>query len=64
MTLSDPWLTWNLTPDCECGQTITVFTYDQQLYRNAGNNMGVYLELFLNVQPWLGGMYTLVVLGL
>lgn len=44
----------------ECGQAITVFTNDQQLYRVAVNITWVYPELFKNFMPRLGGMHTLM----
>ena len=44
----------------ECGQEITVFTNDQQLYRVAVNITWVYPELFINFKPRLGGMHTLM----
>ena len=40
-----------------CGQTITVFTNDQQLYRVAVNVTWVYPRLFTNFVPRLGGMH-------
>ena len=43
-----------------CGQTITVFTNDQQLYRVAVNVTWVYPRLFTNFVPRLGGMHFLM----
>ena len=40
-----------------CGQMITVFTNDQQLYRVAVNVTWVYPRLFTNCVPRLGGMH-------
>ena len=44
----------------KCGQTITVFTNDQQLYRVAVNITWVYPQLFTNFVPRLGGMHFLM----
>ena len=44
----------------ECGQTITIFTNDQQLYRVAVNVKWVYPERFTQFIPRLGGMHTLM----
>lgn len=44
----------------ECGQSITVFTNDQQLYKVAVNVMWVYPDLFQSFVPRLGGMHTLM----
>ncbi len=44
----------------ECGQTITVFTNDQQLYRVTVNVMWVCPDLFKDFVPHLGGMHTLM----
>ncbi len=44
----------------ECGQAITVFTNDQQLYRVAVNITWVYPDLFTNFVPRLGGMHFLM----
>ena len=43
-----------------CGQTITVFTSDQQLYRVAVNVTWVYPRLFTHFVPRLGGMHFLM----
>ena len=43
-----------------CGQTITVFTNDQQLYRVAVNVTWMYPRLFTNFVPRLGGMHFLM----
>lgn len=42
------------------GQSYTIFTNDQQLYRIAVNISWVYSELLLNFIPRLGGMHTLM----
>ena len=42
------------------GQTYTIFTNDQQLYRIAVNITWVYSDLFINFIPRLGGMHTLM----
>ena len=44
----------------ECGQTVTIFTNDQQLYRVAVNVKWVYPERFTQFKPRLGGMHTLM----
>ena len=43
-----------------CGQTITVFTNDQQLYRVSVNVTWVHPRLFTNFVPRLGGMHFLM----
>ena len=43
-----------------CGQVITVFTNDQQLYRVAVDIKWVYQDRFLNLIPRLGGMHLLM----
>lgn len=43
-----------------CGQTFTVFTADQQLYRVMINVLWVHPELFPNFYPRLGGMHMLM----
>ena len=43
-----------------CGQTFTVFTDDQQLYRVMFNVMWVHPELLPNIYPRLGGMRMLM----
>ena len=65
MTLSDPDTMMSAMIEAqrltnECGQEITVFTNDQQLYRVAVNITWVYPELFINFKPRLGGMHTLM----
>ena len=47
-------------PTKQSGQTIIVFTNDQQLYRVAVNVMWVYPTLFSEFIPRLGGMHTLM----
>ena len=42
------------------GQTYTIFTNDQQLYRIAVNVTWVYSEMFINFIPRLGGMHTIM----
>jgi len=44
----------------KCGQEITVFTNDQQLYRVAVNVTWVYQQLFKNFVPRLRGMHFLM----
>ena len=44
----------------QSGQTITVFTNDQQLYRVAVNVMWVYPTLFSEFIPRLGDMHMLM----
>lgn len=44
----------------QCGQQITVFTNDQQLYKVAVNVMWVYPEKFSLFIPRLGGMHMLM----
>ena len=44
----------------ECGQLVTIFTNDQQLYRVAVNITWVYPERFSQLIPSLGGMHTLM----
>ncbi len=43
-----------------CGQTYTVFTADQQLYRVMINVMWVHPDRFHNFVPRLGGMHMLM----
>ncbi len=44
----------------DCGQSITVFTNDQQLYRVAVDVTWVYPQKFSQFIPRLGGMHTLM----
>ena len=44
----------------ECGQEITIFTNDQQLYKVAVNVTGVYRDRFSLLIPRLGGMHLLM----
>ena len=44
----------------KCGQSITIFTNDQQLNRVAVNVTWVYPDLFTNFVPRLGGMHFLM----
>ena len=44
----------------ECGQEITIFTNDQQLYKVAVNVTWVYRERFSLLIPGLGGMHLLM----
>ena len=44
----------------ECGQEITIFTNDQQLYKVAVNVTWVYRERFSLLIPRLGGMHLLL----
>lgn len=44
----------------QCGQTFTVFTADQQLYRVMINVIWVHPQLFPNFVPRLGGMHMLM----
>ena len=44
----------------QCGQQVTVFTNDQQLYKVAVNVMWVYPENFSLLVPRLGGMHMLM----
>ena len=43
-----------------CGQAVTIFTNDQQLYNVAVNVMWVHPEQFVNFIPRLGGMHMLM----
>ena len=43
-----------------CGQAVTIFTNDQQLYKVAVNVMWVHPEQFVNFIPRLGGMHMLM----
>jgi len=44
----------------ECGQEITIFTNDQQLYKVAVDITWVYPDRFQDFIPRLGGMHVLM----
>ena len=65
MTLSDPDIMLTAMVESQrltegCGQAVTLFTNDQQLYTAAVNIKWVYPELFRNFIPRLGGMHMIM----